>query len=96
MLGRLCDDGPRSRAHDDDEARHPRRDPEQPDRPGSQPDGDCDITLEEFRNNSAVSSLGAPDINLFDGDELGPRSDDTKDSLSVGIAFTAVRAEVAP
>jgi hypothetical protein len=69
---------------------------EQPDRPGTQPDGDCDITLEEFRNNSAVSSLGAPDVNLFDGNELGPRTDDTKDCLSVGVAFTAVRAEVAP
>jgi hypothetical protein len=68
---------------------------EQPDRSGEQPDGDCVITTDEVRNNSLASSALAPDIDLFDADgELNPRSDGVKDSLSIGVGFTAVPARM--
>ncbi len=57
---------------------------------------DCVVTLDELKNNSLISSLLAPDVNLFDGDpadgKYAPRTDGVKDSLSLGIGFTAVGA----
>jgi hypothetical protein len=54
---------------------------------------DCVVTLEELKNNSLISSLLAPDVDLFDGDpsanKFDPRKDGVKDSLSLGIGFTA-------
>lgn len=55
---------------------------------------DCMVTLEELKNNSLISSLLAPDVDLFDGDpsagNFAPRKDGVKDALSLGIGFTAV------
>jgi hypothetical protein len=56
-------------------------------------DGSCEVTLEEFRNNSLIASLLAPDVDLLD--ETGafnPRQDGVDDSLSLGIGFSAVGA----
>ncbi len=57
---------------------------------------DCMVTLDELKNNSLISSLLAPDVDLFDGDPAtgtyAPRKDGIKDSLSLGIGFTAVGA----
>ena len=65
-----------------------------------QDDPDCAVTLEELGNNSLISSLLAPDVDLFDcsGGEwptgccFDPRVDGVKDSLSVGLGFTGVGA----
>ena len=66
---------------------------EEPDRAGTEPDGDCVVTLDELKNNSLISSLLAPDVDLFDADgNFNPRDDGVKDSLSLGIAFTSVGA----
>ncbi len=68
-----------------------------PDRPDSEPDGDCAIDIDEIRTNSLISSLLEPDIDLFDADgTLNPRVDGEKDSLSIGFAFTAVPAAIQP
>ena len=61
---------------------------------------DCEITVEEFANNSLISSLLAPDLDLFDctgggwpnGCCFDPRVDGVKDSLSLGVGFSAVAA----
>ncbi len=66
---------------------------EQPDRPGTEPDGDCVVTLDELKQNSLISSLLSPDVDLFDADgNYNPRQDGVEDSLSLGIAFTSVGA----
>ncbi len=54
------------------------------------------VSLDEMRNSDFVSSLLAPDVDLFDqyGNPV-PRCDWIKDSMSVGIAFTAVRTRLA-
>lgn len=52
---------------------------------------DCTVDLTELKNNSLISSLLAPDVDLLDGSgNFAPRSDNVKDSLSLGIAFTGV------
>ena len=59
-------------------------------------DGDCAITATELQNNSLISSLFAPDVDLLDstnGDIFAPRVDGINDSLSVGIGFSAVGAQ---
>jgi len=57
--------------------------------------GDCVISLDELRNNSLASSLLAPDVDLLDQDGVvDPRADGVKDSLSLGIGFTAVPARL--
>lgn len=57
---------------------------------------DCVVTFEELKNNSLISSLLAPDVDLFDGDAVpanfNPRKDEVKDSLSLGIGFEATGA----
>lgn len=54
---------------------------------------DCAVTLDELRNNSLIAPLLVPDVDLFDADGyFNPRQDGVKDSLSVGLAFTAVGA----
>ena len=64
-------------------------------------DPDCAVTPEEFRSNSLLSSLVAPDLDLFDcrnasnppGDcVFAPGTDEIKDSLSFGMGFNAVKA----
>jgi hypothetical protein len=52
---------------------------------------DCEVTTAELEANSLISStIGNPDLDLFDGDTFRPRQDGVKDSLSLGIGFTAV------
>jgi hypothetical protein len=56
---------------------------------------DCEVTAEELAANSLISStIGNPDLDLFDeGGDFNPRQDGVKDSLSLGIGFTAVAGE---
>jgi hypothetical protein len=57
---------------------------------------DCMVTAMELRDSSLISSLFAPDVDLLDstnGDIFDPRVDGIKDSLSLGIGFTAVGAQ---
>ncbi len=56
-------------------------------------DMDCAITQSEVENNSLISALFAPDVDLFNGDTFEPRVDGINDSLSLGIGFTAVGAQ---
>jgi hypothetical protein len=57
-------------------------------------DADGDVTLEELDDNSLINSLFAPDVDMFDADgNFAPRTDERKESLSIGLAFTAVPAE---
>ena len=60
-------------------------------------DGDCAVTVAELEANSLISStIGNPDLDLFDeNDDFNPRKDGVKDSLSLGIGFTAVSADFA-
>ena len=62
-------------------------------------DPDCEVTLEELLNNSLISSLLAPDVDLLDCPSpdsdpsactFNPRQDGVKDSLSLGIGFDMV------
>ena len=56
-------------------------------------DDDAMITVAELRSSSLVTSLFSPDVDLFDEDDnLAPRCDGVKDSLSIGVGFTAVPA----
>jgi hypothetical protein len=67
---------------------------EEPDRGEDELRGDCVLELDEFRNDSLVSSLLAPDVDVFDDEgELNLRCDGVKDSLSLGVGFTAVPAQ---
>jgi hypothetical protein len=61
-------------------------------------DGDCAVTAQELEENSIVSStIGQPDLDLFDeNDDFNPRQDGMKDSLSLGIGFTAVAGAFTP
>jgi hypothetical protein len=54
---------------------------------------DCQVTLEELRNNDLISSLLASDVDLLDATgAFKPRTDNVPDSLSLGIGFTAATA----
>jgi len=61
---------------------------------------DCQVELQELLDNSLISNLLQPDIDLFDcaggawpdGCCYAPRVDGVKDSISVGIGFTGVGA----
>jgi len=56
-------------------------------------DEDGEIGLEELRENSLIGALFAPDLDMLDADcDIRPRCDELKDSLSAGVAFSAVRA----
>jgi hypothetical protein len=52
------------------------------------------VPQEEFAGNSLIeSTIGNPDLDLFDADgEFNPRVDGIKDSLSLCLGFTAVGA----
>lgn len=58
-------------------------------------DRDGELELEELRAHDLITSLIRPDVDLFDehGD-LNPGVDGIDDSLSIGIGFTAVPAQV--
>ncbi|HUQ00925.1 MAG TPA: hypothetical protein VM261_00460 [Kofleriaceae bacterium] len=53
---------------------------------------DCEITVEEVRNDSLTQSLLAPDVDLYNGGVLDPNRDGIPDAVSIGIPFTAVNA----
>jgi hypothetical protein len=50
---------------------------------------DGTITIAEVEHNDFISALLAPDLKMFDGDELAPdsTSTDEADSLSIGFGF---------
>lgn len=53
------------------------------------------ITLEEFRGSDLISALFAPDLDISDRDgNLCLLCDGQKESLSVGVGFTAVPAQI--
>jgi hypothetical protein len=60
---------------------------------------DCVVEFQELLDNSLISSLLAPDVDLLDcrdasnpphDCDFDPRKDEIKDSLSLGVAFNAV------
>lgn len=60
---------------------------------------DCKVDFQELLDNSLISSLLAPDVDLLDCSnasdpphdcEYSPRTDEIKDSLSLGVGFSAV------
>lgn len=54
---------------------------------------DCLVSEQEIRDSTLVQSLLAPDLDLFDATgAFNPLSDGVKDSLSIGVCFTAVGA----
>ena len=54
---------------------------------------DVNITVDEIMANDLIASLLAPDVDLLDGSgNYNPNSDDTKESLSLGLGFTCVGA----
>jgi hypothetical protein len=54
---------------------------------------DCQVSLDEIRNSNLISSLLAPDVDLFDDTgKFNPRTNGIKDSLSLGIGFSGVPA----
>ena len=80
--------------------------PDEPCEPGSQGEQlatffddneDRRMTEEELLSNSLIAStIGNPDLDLFDEDGVyNPRVDGVKDSLSLGVGFTAVPAVLA-
>ena len=63
------------------------------------PDGSCakakdgKIDICEVATNSIIKNVLAPDVQLFDGGTYKPNAaNTTKDSLSLGLGFTAVKA----
>jgi hypothetical protein len=56
-------------------------------------DGNNKVSYEEFTMSLLVSSLFASDVDLFDASgAFNPRTDGIKDSLSMGVGFSAVNA----
>lgn len=56
-------------------------------------DGDCEVTVEELLASDLVDgTIRNPDLDLFDGDSdtFNPNQDGEKDSISLGVGFTAV------
>jgi hypothetical protein len=58
--------------------------------------GDGLLELSELTENALIASLVSPDLDLYDADgRFNPRTDEVKESLSVGVGFTAVPARFA-
>jgi len=52
---------------------------------------DCAVSLEEVKESNLIKSLLTPDVDLLDaGGNYNPLSDGEKDSLSLGVGFTAI------
>ena len=54
---------------------------------------DCEVTTEELLASDLVDgTIRNPDLDLFDGDstDFNPNQDGVKDSISLGVGFTAV------
>jgi hypothetical protein len=60
--------------------------------------GDCMVTLEELKMNTIISAtLGNPDLDLLDGSgNFNPNSDGVKESISLGVGFSAVAGTFTP
>jgi hypothetical protein len=74
-------------------------DPSCPDMSCKNPDGTCSkpmdktISVCEVGTNSLIKSVLSPDVQMFQNGVYKPNKDKTvKDSLSMGLAFTAVKA----
>jgi hypothetical protein len=52
---------------------------------------DCQVTLDEIKNNSLIQTLLMPDVDLLGADGK-PGKDGKNDSLSVGVGVTAIKA----
>lgn len=51
---------------------------------------DCTVSLDEIKNSNLIKSLLTPDVDLLDaGGNYNPLSDGEKDSLSLGVGFSA-------
>jgi hypothetical protein len=60
-------------------------------------DKDGAVTADEIRMDPLSMALLAPDVDLLDASgAFNPRSDGTKDSLSLGLGFTCVNGVFAP
>ena len=54
----------------------------------------CQITADEVKNNKQAQVILKPDVQMFDGDRYAPNpTDDTPDSMSVGLCFASVTAQ---
>lgn len=52
---------------------------------------DCQVSLDEIKNSNLIKSLLTPDVDLLDANgNYNPLSDGEKDSLSLGVGFTAI------
>jgi len=57
------------------------------------PDGDGTVTAAEIMGNQLIAGLLGPDVQMFDGTTYKPNPAKTvKDSLTLGLGFTAVKA----
>lgn len=53
-------------------------------------DKDCTVPLQEMKDNALISSLLNADLDLLDADgNYAPNTEGTKESLSLGLGFTA-------
>jgi hypothetical protein len=58
---------------------------------------DCQVPQEELEQNSIISTLLNPDVDLLDDSgNYAPNKDGARDSLSLGIGFTATTATFTP
>lgn len=56
-------------------------------------DKDCAVPLQELQDNALIASLLNADVDMLDADgNYAPNSDGTKESLSLGLGFTATTA----
>jgi hypothetical protein len=54
----------------------------------------CEITAAEVRSNVLIGNVLAPDVQVYQDGAWQPRPGGaTKDALSVGLGFTAVKAQ---
>ena len=52
---------------------------------------DCKVSLEEVKDSNLIKSLLTPDVDLMDSTgAFNPLKDGEKDSLSLGVGFTAI------
>jgi hypothetical protein len=58
--------------------------------------GDCMVTDEELLMSDIAELIRNPDLDLFNGSEYDPNQDGERDSISLGVGFTAVSASFTP
>lgn len=60
-------------------------------------DKDCQITVEDMKNDTLLAAVVAPDLDLLDSDgDYVVGGDGVKESMSLGVRFTAVPASFSP